>query len=110
MTIDELINIVLDALKGCVQGDSVGKRRGCDAETDEGKLLGGRRGSGFAVPRAERRGGRALCECSDTVDCLFERLASSGVMREREKKKDREETRRRGWEVQIEDGKTCPAN
>ena len=73
MTIDELINIVLDALKGCVQGDSVGKRRDCDAETDEGKLLGGRRGSGFAVPRAERRGGRALCECSDTVDCLFER-------------------------------------
>lgn len=24
MTLDELINIVLDALKGCVQGDSVG--------------------------------------------------------------------------------------
>ena len=28
MTIDELINIVLDALKGCVQGDSVGREKG----------------------------------------------------------------------------------
>lgn len=25
VTVDEMINIVLDALKGCVQGDSVGK-------------------------------------------------------------------------------------
>ena len=72
MTIDELINIVLDALKGCVQGDSVGREeRECDAETDKGKLLGSRGGSGFAVPRIERRGNRAVCECSNPVDCLF---------------------------------------
>ena len=74
MTIDELINVVLDALKGCVQGDSVGREeRKCDAEIDKGKLLGSRGGSGFAVPRVERRGNRAVCECSDPVDCLFER-------------------------------------
>lgn len=72
MTIDELINIVLDALKGCVQGDSVGREeRECDAEIDKGKLLGSCGGSGFAVPRIERRGSRAVCECSDPVDCLF---------------------------------------
>ena len=74
MTLDELISIVLDALKGCVQGDSVGsEERECDAETDKGKLLGSRGGSGFAVPRVGRRGNRAVCECSDPVDCLFER-------------------------------------
>ena len=74
VTVDEMINIVLDALKGCVQGDSVGKGWMCDVEIDEGKLLCSCGRSGYALPRIEWRGNRAVCECINTMNCLFEKL------------------------------------